>query len=324
MNLKEELKALVGTKLNGVAFNIDLVASCCLACPSCAVGSIGGRKGKPMDVYLFKKILDKAQSECKIRKIQLYIYTDPMLHPYLHLIVEECTKRGIKTMISTMLQTLKADMWKVIEARPTEFRISFPGWNKMNYYQNPARPEVFDRNFEKAMKLPRYKETKWNLVYHLYNDNKDEIPRAQKLAHDNGLHLVILPAIFMPLEKTVEKRYSEEDKLLISHLLETPEQAMSRMTYDKDWCNLWKQVSLDSKGDVYLCQLIYEDRFKLGVNYLDAPLKEIRRMVKGHPFCNECMECGAHQYQNCYSEMTEYDDPVAHANKKRHFKGYKV
>ena len=177
----------IGMRWNGVSINIDLINGCCLACPSCAVGSIGTKRKGVMSFETFKAILDKLETECKIRHIQLYAYSDPCMHPDLHLFIEECTKRGIETWISTMLQVTNCDFEKVIEARPTEFRISFPGWNKMTYYQKNATPKRFTEKFQEVVKLPRHPETTWTMAYHLYKDNLDEMPEARHLAECHNI-----------------------------------------------------------------------------------------------------------------------------------------
>ena len=163
----------------------------------------------------------------------------------------------------------------------------------------------------------------WNLVFHLYNDNHGELPRVKELAMKHRLHLVVLPAIFMPCEKVVEKKYTQADQELISHLLETPEDAISRMKKNESYCFLWRQVTLDANADVYLCQLVYEDRFKLQ-NFLTTPLAEIQQTIRNHSFCGKCMKAGGQVYQACYSEMEKYDNPVQHANVKRHFRDYEL
>jgi len=313
----EKLKGLAGAKINGMSLNIDLVDNCVLRCPSCAVGSIGGRKPHQMSFDLFVRILDKLQREVKIRHAQLYVYSDPFQHPDLDLFVRECTRRGIKTWLSTMLQTTFADFAEVIQARPTEFRISFPGWEKMSYYQRGAKPELFDRKFKEVVKLPRHPETVWSLVYHVYRDNQgDELDRARRLAEDNGMKFVALPSIFMPMERFVEETYSEQDKLLIARLLETPEESTARMKYSS-WCPCYKQVTLDARGKVYLCELIYEDRFIVADNFLTTPLKDIMRRIRSHEWCGPCMAKKGNQYQSCYAEIATSADPVGDANKKR-------
>jgi len=318
----DKLKAYLGQKINGVSFNIDIINACPLRCPSCAIGSIGTKRGgKRMTLELWERILDKAQRECKIRKIQMYAYSDPCLHPDLHLFIESAAKRKVKTYISTMLQATRCDFAKVIEARPAEFRISFPGWRHMEYYQRGANTTQFNTKKEEVLCLPRHPETLWSLVFHLYNDNADELPIVRQFAEAYKLKLVVIPAIFMPCEKVVEKNYSEQDKELFSHLLETPEESISRMRLREDFCMCWKQVALDANADVYLCQLVYEERFKM-MNFMDYPLKEIQRQIRSHPFCVKCLQAGGNVYQECYADFLESDDPVGDANRKR-YKGLK-
>lgn len=313
----DQLKDDLGQWWNGTQLNIDLVNGCCLACPSCAIGSIGTKRKGIMTFDTFRKILDKAQRETKIRRVQLYMYSDPCMHKDLHLFVQECTDRGIKSWISTMLQVTNCDFEKVIEARPTEFRVSFPGWDEMGYYQSKAAdPARFDRKFEEVIKLPRHKETVWNLVWHYYRTNGHEENRVMALAAYAGMNFVRLPAIFMPLETYVEGTYTEKDRELIGRLWESPEVAASRMK-KTDTCFLWKQLAIDANGDVFLCQLLYQERFKL-VNFLDYPYKAIKKMIQTHEFCGKCLSKGGNVLQACYAPLDEYKgEAIAEANKKR-------
>ena len=313
----EQLKGWLGAKLNGISLNIDIVNGCVLACPSCAVGSIGRRPSHYMDLEKFIGIIGKAKEESLIRKVQLYIYSDPCMHPNLDIFVEVCRVCNIPVLLSTVLQHTQCDWRKVIEARPAEFRISFAGWDKMKYYQRGADPSLFNHNFAYVTSLPRYPETVWTLIFHLYKDNGHEYHRAKALAHLHNLKFVAIPSIFMINEKVVEQSYTDDDRELISHLQETPEQAIDRMKVDHDYCLLWKQISMDAKGDLYLCQLLYEDRFKLGVNFMDLPVKEILKRIKTAPFCWWCLRAGGHTYQYCYSEISKYDDPVGMAEARR-------
>lgn len=315
MGYIDEVKGYVGAKVKGISYNIDLVDNCVLRCKSCAVGSLGGRKPHLMSIEKFRWTLDKAQRETKVRHVQLYIYSDPCQHPLLHLFVAECTRRGIETWISTMLQTTNCNFEKVIEARPTEFRISFPGFERMTFYQGGAKPERFKKKFAEVVKLPRHKETTWTMVFHKYKHNQHEIPMAQNMAEDNGIKFVALPSIFMPMEVMVEERYSEQDREIIFHLIDTPEEATARMK-ESTYCPCFKQIALDARGNVYLCQLIYEKRFILG-DYLSMPYDEIYKRIRGHEFCGKCIAKKGNQYQSCYAEIAKSKDPVGEANRKR-------
>jgi len=163
--------------------------------------------------------------------------------------------------------------------------------------------------------LPRYPETTWTMFFHRYRDNGHEETQARELADRYKLKFVSIPAIFMVLEKFVEKRYTEADLELISHLWETPEEATATMKRTKD-CVLWKQASIDANGDLFLCQLLYEERFKL-CNFLNTPWPAIKKMMQTHDFCKECLKCGGNQYQLCYAPPATSKDPVGEANKKR-------
>jgi len=316
MNLYQELKWQIGKRLNGVSYNIDLVNYCSLKCPSCAVGSIKiPRDGSVMSFDLFKRILDKGEKEGKVRKVQFYMFSDPALHKDLHLFVGECFDRGIRSNLSTMCQTYKCDWGKVIEARPTEMRISFPGWRWMTKFQKGARAEVFNKNVEMMMTLPRHKETVWTSAFHLYNCNSDEIPQAEAWASERNLKLVVLPAIHMSCEKVVEQTYTPDDEELISHLLEHPQESIARMKLSPDWCDNWRQVAIDAKGMTYLCQLVYEERFKL-VPFMDYSLRELQKMQRSHSFCGKCMKAGGNVYQACFAEF-DHKDPIKEADKRR-------
>jgi hypothetical protein len=114
----------------------------------------------------------------------------------------------------------------------------------------------------------------------------------------------------------VEGRYSDQDKEIISHLLETPEQCVQRLKFSTDYCLLWKQITMDAKANVYLCQLIYEDRFIVG-NYLEDSTKSLIKKIKTHPFCKPCMRVGAHAYQYLYADFYKYENPIQVANRRR-------
>jgi pyruvate-formate lyase-activating enzyme len=315
-DIYKEIKAWGGVKIYGIAYNIDIIdGSCPVSCPSCAVGSIGRRPKAVMSIEFFRKILDKAQAEGKVRNVQLYAYSEPTTHPELHLFVQECTDRGIPAIVSTVLQFSRCDWKKVVEARPVEIRISFPGWKNMNYYQKGARPEVFNKNFEMMMTLPRYPETTWTMGFHVYKDTVDELSEAKALADYNGLKFVALPAIHMANDKNATKDYSIQDKELISRLLEPMEQEIQKYVVS-DWCVCYKQVTISATGMTWLCQLTYLNKFQIGP-FLDIPLKQLRKRIRTHSFCDSCKQAGGNVYQEKYGYFFEDGDPVAKADAGR-------
>lgn len=296
-------------KMRETLFVIDIINACSLRCPSCPIASYGGRGGK-MSFETWRAILDKAEKETRISHVQMYSFSDACLHPELHRFVQEATDRGIGTYLSTMLQLTKCDFARVIEARPTEFRISFPGWNHMGYYQKGASPDRFDSLFNEVCQLPRYPETLWTMVFHWYKDNLNEFPAVKRLAEEKGFKLVVIPAIYMVPEKIVSGDYTQQDQEIISRLLETPEQCIAGMKKRAlDSCQCWDQVTLDARGDVFLCQLVYEERFRL-MSFLDTPLADIRKAIRSHSFCPGCIAKGINAYNELYADFTVSDDPI--------------
>jgi hypothetical protein len=312
----KELKGWAGVKVFGIAYNIDIIdGSCPVSCPSCAVASIGRRHKAVMSLDLFKKILDKAQREGRVRNVQLYAYSEPTTHPELHLFVQECTDRGIPAIVSTVLQHTRCDFAKVIEARPRELRISFPGWNHMDYYQKGAKPDTFNRKFFELMQLPRYPETIWTMGFHLYKDTLAELPKARALAQRYGLKFVALPAIHMANDRNATQDYSDQDKELISRLIEPMDEEVKKYV-SSDWCYCYKQVTISATGMTWLCQLTYRDKFQIGP-FLDIPLKQLRKRIRNHSFCDSCKAAGGNVYQEKYGYFFEDGDPVARADAGR-------
>lgn len=185
----------------------------------------------------------------------------------------------------------------------------------MRYFQRGASPSLFDANLAAVVKLPRYPETVWTWVYHLYRDNQDEVELARHVAEHSGFKFVVLPAIFMPLEKMVDGDYSTDDRELISHLIQTPEEAVSGMK-KVPVCPLWKHITLDASTRVFLCELIYREEFVLG-KFFDKPIHEWLSLAKSDPFCGKCIDKKANTMQLCYAEIATSKDPVGDANKKR-------
>lgn len=310
------IKRNLGIWAYGISLNLDIINACGLKCPSCFIGSVGNRPKSTMDYLTYLRLLNKFRDEkMPIRRLQLYIDSDPCLHPDLHRFVGEATRRGIKSYISTMLQSSRCDFAKVIEARPTEFRISMPGWEQMSRYQGGAKPEVFDRNFEKVCRLPRHKETTWTLFFHSYPGNEHEKPKVRQLAEENGLKFVSVPAIFMVLEKVVKKNYTYQDMDIISSMWETPEAAAEKMKKNPD-CACFKQLAVDARGKVFLCELVGGEEFVLG-NVFDRPIREWLKIVRNHDFCKKCIDCKANVLQECFADPVTSEDPVGDANKRR-------
>jgi sulfatase maturation enzyme AslB (radical SAM superfamily) len=299
---------------------IDLVDSCPGACPTCPVGVDPRRNGHHMSIDTFRRILDKAQSECNVWKIQLYRWSDPLMHPDIHLFAEECYRRGIPSSTSSFLQSTTCDWYKLAASRVTEFRVSFSGWKNMHIYQKPATAERFLKKFEMLSKLPWAEETAKVFFFHEYKDNRDEIAPARELAESHGFKFVTFPATFMVYDRIIEG-YNDEDRKTIAMLTETPEENIARHRRKpdaNDWCGMQeREIVLDSYGNMQLCQMMFRKQFKIG-NFLTTPLDKLRAQTMKHSMCPKCKAKGVGHYSLIFSDPAKDEDTVATANEGKY------
>lgn len=287
--------AELGVRLHGLTFYIDIVNACSLRCPSCSVASISKRPGQVMNLDLFERILEKARSETKIRRLCLYSWSEPLLHKDLPLFVSHANFRGIETIVSTTLNQVNCSLAHLMVSGLNELRISFSGWDQYKRNQRGGDPGISISRMRELSTLPSARETKITLLFHRYVDNLHEEERAAKLAFDLGFGFVSFDAIFLAIEKIISGEYSHSDRNIIANLREPPAEKIARLKKD-DYCYLQqKTIALDARGKVYLCCGVYEEQFVLG-DFLEMPLSEIQRKIHEHSYCIDCMKAGTHKY----------------------------
>jgi radical SAM protein with 4Fe4S-binding SPASM domain len=293
-------------------FLIDVIDACSLRCPTCPTGVQLPRDGARMSLDMFKKILDKGQKECNIMKVQLFRFGDPLLHPKIHEFIEECNRRGLKTGVSSALQATNCDWQKLAASKVTEFRASFSGWKNMHIYQKPAKIERFLEKFEMVSHLPWAKETTLTMLFHEYMDNKDEIGPARELAESHGFKFIPIPAQMMVYDNIVNG-YSPRDHATLDLLFQTPEEDITRLKHaptGEEFCGMQeREVTLDAHGNMRLCQFMYTTDYIIG-NYLERPLKEMRKEIINHPWCVKCKTKGLVGYSMCYADPVTSKNPV--------------
>ena len=299
---------------------IDLIDSCPGGCPTCPVGVQKRRDGHRMNLDTFKRILDKAQSECNLLRVQLYRWSDPLTHPKIHEFIEECVGRDLPCSTSSFLQHTTCDWDAVAASRVTEFRVSFSGWKGMHKYQYPATPGKFLMKFDMLSHLEWHPDTEKVFFFHIYKDNKDEIEPARKLAENAGFKFVTFPATLMVYDHIIEG-YTKQDLETISWLTESPKENIARhrrKPHKDDWCNMQERdITLDSYGRMQLCQMMYPAKYKMG-SFLDTPLRDLRSAIMKHPMCPKCKKAGVGHYALIFSDPAMDVDTVAVANKGKY------
>jgi molybdenum cofactor biosynthesis enzyme MoaA len=241
-----------------------------------------------MTTETFIKVLDRLESQTKIRNLLFYIFSEPLLAGNLAECVKEAHKRGIYTMISTNLSHPK-NLEKILGSGLDELRISFSGFENGEYFHKGRDMKQFIRAcFDLATYAHKY-DTKISLIFHHYKTNEKELPLVRSFAEALGFELIDEPAFFIGWEKIIEGRYEKDDLELISHLKETPEEATSKLRY-QDYCYYQrKQLAIDANGKLILCRHVLRNEHFVGDIFKDS-LKTIRKNMIGNDFCVKCKE----------------------------------
>lgn len=284
-------------------YYIDIVGTCNLRCPSCAVGNYTELppKGRmPLESYL--AILDKISKEHPNEKISIDLYNwgEPGLHKQLGEIIIRTKDLGYHVGLSTNLNEFPR-MKEVVKASPSYIRISLSGYYNQNYQQTHKRGDI---NLVKAnMHQLRYymdsmkSETIVEVGFHIYRTNFDvDFWKMKELCEELDFIFAPVVATLMPVEKAVKACDGEviaEDQAIVQKLIATPAERMqlvAQLGGQKRDCQFRKvRTTINFDGSVALCCATFEKDKIIADNFLDIPRKELQAKKYRHPFCKTCM-----------------------------------
>ncbi len=298
-------------------FNIDIVGTCNLKCPSCPVGNWGefSEAGQYMSPELLSRVLDKAQSECYITGVGLFNWTEPLLHPNLPEMVSVVQSKGLPCYLSSNLNILK-NVEEVFKRNLYQFRVSLSGFTQ-EIYSRTHRGGNIEKVKKNMYSLADIKQrtgcsTKIEVLYHRYLHNLGSEEQSMRdLSESLGFTFTPVWAFMMPLEKvlkilhpdneiTTGVHISKEDLELIESLalpIDKLETHLSLSRYKTSPCSLQdNQVTIDHKGEVQICCALYDSSKYTLAPYLETPLSELQAMKVSSAVCTKCMEAGIHKY----------------------------
>jgi hypothetical protein len=307
-------------------FNVDVLGSCNLRCPSCPVGNT--REFKPatgfMPPVLLTRIVDKAQTECEVIGLGLFNWTEPLLHPQLPELIRIVESRGIRCHLSSNLNQVR-NLDAIMAENPFAFRISVSGFTQETYgytHRGGRIERVKQHMIELADAKRRHRATtNVHVLYHRYKHNLADERPMREFTRSLGIGFEPVWAFMMPLEKVLayvnddptEATLTEEDHRLIDNLALPLKEAVTVAERHREAdCTLRDdQMTLDFQGNVQLCCATYDTRrYGLGP-YLALPLAELQARKHAHDLCGRCMRRGLHVY-GTYG-TPEFDDIGARA-----------
>jgi MoaA/NifB/PqqE/SkfB family radical SAM enzyme len=309
--IPEKLWRLDQDMSNRFFFNIDVIGSCNLECPSCPMGnSIAVKNPKgAMSVELLQRIMEKAVSECELDGVGLFNWTEPLLHYDIANLVRVVKSFGVACRLSTNLNILK-NVDELMKAEPTSLRVSVSGFRQESYGRTHAGGDI-ERVKANMIQLAEARtrtgsSTQLEVLYHRYLGNLDEEVEFRRFATDLGYVFRPAWAFMMPLEKTmaylapdeIDVKLTESDHSTIGRLaLSLREASEAAMRYKARPCVLQdEQMTMDFQGNVVVCCALFDSsKYGLG-SYLDTPLAELQAAKHRQDICRKCTSLGLHVY----------------------------
>lgn len=292
-------------------FDIDVTGACNLRCPCCPQGNTGTYRLSHgfMEPELLAAIVRKATSECRVTGINLFNWTEPLLHPGLPELVRIVQGAGIPCHLSSNLNLLP-DADAIMAADPASFKISVSGFSQDVYDMTHRGGDIALVKKNMAVLAEAKKRnnaaTRIFVTYHRYRHNLKEEPLMRDFAASLGFGFDPVWALMFPLEKVLAYAdediqgfpLTQEDHALIDSLAFPLKEtlAAARKRHNQPCRLRGKQVSLDFQGNVLLCCGIFDaGQFTLG-NYLAMPLNTVQKLRQNHHMCKRCMKNGIHAF----------------------------
>lgn len=312
-------------------FNIDIVGSCNLRCPSCPAGNCKEIKNPrgTMEPSLLNQIMDKATSTCHVIMVGLFNWAEPMLHPKLPELIKIVESYNVPCSVSSNLNILK-NTDDIMTANPSMFRISTSGFTQANYGITHRGGDI-ERVKQNMIALSESKRrigntTQIHVLYHRYLGNLDDEVLMKRFAESLGFEFRPVWAFMMPLEKTFayidhdssDVQLTSEDLQLIQRLAMPLDQMLSFVAHQRtNSCSLRdKQMTLDFQGNALLCCAVYNaERYTLAP-YLSMSLEELQALKYANLTCKKCMALGL---PKCVDGGYEFDR-IAYQNIYNHYR----
>ena len=181
--------------------SVEPTSRCNLNCPFCLVGMQNSlpstehdllpRGMGTMEMELYRKIVGDA-AEFGIRKMQLHVQGEPLLHTQIHEMIRLARARGMVTQLFTNGLPLTATMAdRILDAGLDFIRFSVDGVSEEVYQKNRVGGQFARvyRNMKMLAEKARERRSKINIVWQMIamRNNEHEIERGRQMSSELGI-----------------------------------------------------------------------------------------------------------------------------------------
>lgn len=310
-------------------YDIDIVGTCNLACPSCPVGNMPNndlalpRPKGFMKIDLFREIIAKIVREAngESRFITLFNWGEPLLHPEVDKFVNIVNEHGLSCMISTNFNVIR-DLRPIVRAKPHSFRVSLSGWSADVYEKTHRNGDI---NLVKSnLHLLRHLMDKMRiefsveLHFHLYKHNLKDALLCRAACQELRFAFHPIAAGLMPIEKSMKALdggdgLADDDLQILHNLLISPKEITSlNKLFPVADCDLRsRKFAINYDGSVPLCCGVYDPTYTVADSFVELGIEELQRRRYSHSFCDTCFNYGipsgtSQSYKEAVERLTNH------------------
>jgi pyruvate-formate lyase-activating enzyme len=180
---------------------VEPANACNLRCPYCLTGT--GAVGRPaglMTMDLYRRLLQELGDY--LFEIEAFQWGEPLLSPYIYAMIEAASARGIATTINTNFSVPfdRPRAERLVASGLSELTVSIDGARQESYQRYRVRGDL-NRVRENCRLLAEAKRRlgrdspRFNLEFHVFPHNVDDIDGMRDMARELGMQLRIFKGV---------------------------------------------------------------------------------------------------------------------------------
>jgi MoaA/NifB/PqqE/SkfB family radical SAM enzyme len=303
--------------------SIEISGVCNLRCIACPRGDRGPgymrerlETGGFMSVADYRKVLQKLLKEIPwLFTVDLYVWSDPLLHPNIAEIIRYNNGLGIGSGISTNLNYGKY-LEEVIKAEPDYIRVSTSGFGPKNYeitHTGGSWDTLYKNLLDAKIYIKKHdSKTIITILYHANKNNLYEFAAMRGFCVENGFRLEpLLSSVFSDyaMDYIEKKPLWEGADLAKDIMLVSLDQILDHCADEHSKTCLGMRALPIINWDLSVLLCCFYSYERIAPNYLGITIDEIIERRNASDFCKKCIKYSLHRFWDP-SSNAEYLRPL--------------
>jgi MoaA/NifB/PqqE/SkfB family radical SAM enzyme len=265
-----------------------------------------------MNLPDYEKVVHKLLKEIPmLHVINLFIWSDPLLHPNLPEIIKMNSDFGLGSFISTNLNVQTEKLERIIQSNPPFIKITCSGFGNKNYEFNQAgaKWDIFYKNMlELSRLIKKYNtSTAVEVFFLITKENIMEYKDVAKLAQEQGFRItaglsMIFPKYAMDFIENIPLHSGAEKAKALMHRELEDMLADAKNEHEKPCTSRIGFPNINWDLSVLTCCNFNQDR--LAENFFDTNMKELIKLKDNSALCQKCISYSLHRYANVQTNLS--------------------